>query len=116
MRTPHRRACLSLAVFLLAGVIVRPSLAQALAAISFRPPITYDLPADGSGAGQAPADWGGVLPPADWDGDGRLDLAVVTPVGLSFFYGNGDGTFAPPVDLPLGPWLHQGIGVDVNGD
>ncbi|MDG0810710.1 FG-GAP-like repeat-containing protein [Cohnella rhizosphaerae] len=39
----------------------------------------------------------------DYDGDGRLDLAVSNQVvgTVSFFNGNADGTFQPKFDLPI---------------
>jgi uncharacterized protein (DUF2141 family) len=41
---------------------------------------------------------------ADFNGDGKLDLAVVTVgTGLSVLLGNGNGTFQPPVSYPAGP-------------
>jgi hypothetical protein len=35
---------------------------------------------------------------ADFNGDGKLDAAVVHPVGISIFLGNGDGTFLARAD------------------
>jgi len=60
------------------------------AAISFLPPVNYDKP----GAGDLTA--------VDLDGDGKLDLAVIGGGAVSILYGNGDGTFNPRVDIPLG--------------
>jgi len=54
---------------------------------------------------------------ADFNGDGRLDLAVVNVDGLAILLGNGDGTFAPP-----DPPIESDVNVDVraaddfNGD
>lgn len=42
----------------------------------------------------------GVLSAADFDGDGKLDVALN---GLVFFPGNGDGTFQAPVVFPVTP-------------
>jgi len=51
---------------------------------------------------------------ADWNGDGKLDLAM----GLAILLGNGDGTFQPPVSF--GPFFDVGsiapLAVDVDGD
>jgi WD40 repeat protein len=94
------------------GSAARPGGAQAPPTVSFRPPISYDQPAP-VGLERV---IGNPLLAADLDGDGRLDLVVITKSGLSILYGNGDGTFAPSVDLPLGPGLQEGVAADVNGD
>lgn len=55
---------------------------------------------------------------ADFNGDGKLDLALADHMGLvSILLGNGNGTFRPRVDYPIGwqPWGSIGIG-DFNGD
>jgi hypothetical protein len=55
---------------------------------------------------------------ADFNHDGKLDLAVADNIGLvSILLGNGDGTFQPRVDYSAGsfPWGGIGIG-DFNGD
>jgi CSLREA domain-containing protein len=54
----------------------------------------------------------------DFNGDGKLDLAVSNSTGntVSIFLGNGDGTFQPPTffNTTTNPW---GIAVgDLNGD
>jgi hypothetical protein len=57
---------------------------------------------------------------ADLDEDGALDL--VTPNGgwpvhdISLMFGNGDGTFQPPVHRAGGPSPHDVAAVDLNGD
>src|SRR6266702_2455804 len=55
---------------------------------------------------------------ADFNGDGKLDLAVSNYGDNSFsvLLGNGDGTFQPPRTLPIGPnpWYFA-VG-DFNGD
>src|SRR5438093_884963 len=73
------------------------------AAISFAPPVSYDVPG------------GGGITPVDLDGDGKLDMVVTAPLGLYFFYGQGDGTFQPAIMVPM---LTVGwtIAADVNGD
>ncbi len=55
---------------------------------------------------------------ADFNGDGKLDLASVTenPNVLFVLLGNGDGTFQTPLQYPVGSdpfWLFAG---DFNGD
>lgn len=59
---------------------------------------------------------------ADFDGDGKLDIAVTNPQDtgdLSVFFGNGDGTFSPnPVDTSLpthGAMAVVALGTDYNG-
>jgi hypothetical protein len=111
-RLSLRCGCLLLLNALFFGGAARPGATQAPAAVSFRPPITLDqpVPVGLERVGGSP------LTAADLDGDGRLDLVVITKDGLSILYGNGDGTFAPPVNLPLGPGLQEGVVADVNGD
>jgi probable HAF family extracellular repeat protein len=72
------------------------------AAISFAPPVTYDVPGGG----------GPLL--VDLDGDGKLDLVVSGSQALSVFYGKGDGTLEPRVDVTTtSGWV---TAADVNGD
>ena len=55
---------------------------------------------------------------ADFDGNGKIDLAVVNGNGggVSLYLGNGDGSFAPQLILPGDPY-QQGIAVaDFNAD
>jgi hypothetical protein len=58
----------------------------------------------------------GVLPTADLDGDGKLDLIVAGAGILSLRYGNGDGSFNPPVDYSLGEGLNGTVAADFNHD
>jgi hypothetical protein len=55
----------------------------------------------------------------DLNGDGKADIVTADVYGntVSILYGNGDGTFQPPVSIPLpsnGP--HDVQIVDMNGD
>src|SRR6266568_2987352 len=111
-RSSLRRGCLSLLTALWLGGLAPCGAAPDPPAVSFSPPITYDQPVP-VGLERV---IGNPLLAADLDGDGRLDLVVITKDGLSILYGNGDGTFAPSVDLPLGPGLQEGTVADVNGD
>jgi outer membrane protein assembly factor BamB len=53
---------------------------------------------------------------ADFDGDGRLDVAVVAGDGVDVLLGKGDGTFQPPVAYALSAGA-MGIALgDLNGD
>ncbi len=64
---------------------------------------------------------------ADFNGDGRLDLAVANsgadpasevsaPGSVSILLGNGDSTFAPKVDYPTGSNSASLTAADFNGD
>ena len=58
---------------------------------------------------------------ADMDGDGDLDLVTSNLVDQEFSTvsvskNNGDGTFAPPVDYPVGPAPTDLRVADFNGD
>jgi FG-GAP-like repeat/FlgD Ig-like domain len=55
---------------------------------------------------------------ADFDGDGKLDLAV-TNLGsntVSILHGHGDGTFSPHVDFYAGPGPYEVVAADFNAD
>lgn len=53
----------------------------------------------------------------DFDGDGRLDLAIgADPDALHFYPGNGDFTFDTRVTLTTGAWPRNGVASDLNGD
>ena len=61
------------------------------------------------------------LAAADFNGDGKLDLAVTSqvvglPTGLYVTLGNGDGTFQVPPDYPVGQNPDFVAIGDVNGD
>ncbi len=55
---------------------------------------------------------------ADFNGDGKLDLAIVNNIGsVSILLGNGDGTFQSHVDYATGSFPNGTMGVaDFNGD
>ena len=58
---------------------------------------------------------------ADLDGDGNPDLVFIplsqsAPLFLPVYYGNGDGTFAAPVLLPVSHAYTALVAADVNGD
>ena len=68
---------------------------------------------------------------ADFNGDGKLDLAVAnsftvsdlgggifqsSPGGVSILIGNGDGTFQPPMTLGLSGYPNWVVAGDFNGD
>jgi hypothetical protein len=53
---------------------------------------------------------------ADFNGDGKLDLAVGTPAGVSILLGNGDGTFQSYVDYGAAIRIFSLVAGDLNGD
>lgn len=56
---------------------------------------------------------------ADLNGDGKLDIAALdSGNGITILYGNGDGTFQPPVSITLPSEQYTALGTgdfDVNG-
>jgi hypothetical protein len=53
---------------------------------------------------------------ADFNGDGKPDLAGGGGTGASVQLNNGDGSFGPKMDFPVGTWT-QDVGVgDFNND
>ena len=55
---------------------------------------------------------------ADFDGDGKADLAVANTDGtVTLLYGRGEGRFAPPIHLQTGEQELRGIAAaDLTGD
>jgi FG-GAP-like repeat/Lectin C-type domain len=97
-----RRVSVLLVATLFLSGITAPRPAGASSQISFLPVASYP------GAG--------VLPTADLDGDGTLDLIIETAGILSIRYGNGDGSFGAPVDLSLTDGLNGVATADFNHD
>ena len=116
----------------------RPDLAVANSGTDARPCCHYDpgdvsvLVGNGDGTFQAPLTFGGGEHPSavavgDFNGDGKLDLAVTSyesclgctfhgPGRVSVFPGNGDGTFQPPRSFDTGSLpIIVAVG-DFNGD
>src|SRR5215472_1573514 len=83
------------------------------ATIGFKPAISYPV-------GTAPL----VVAAGDFNGDGKLDLAVANsgdPTvgddgGISILFGNGDGTFQPSRNVSAGKSPGSVAVVDLNGD
>ncbi|HEV2806372.1 MAG TPA: VCBS repeat-containing protein [Chthoniobacterales bacterium] len=53
---------------------------------------------------------------ADFNGDGRPDLAGAGGTAVSIMMNNGNGTFAQKVDLPISTWTQDVTTGDFNGD
>jgi hypothetical protein len=55
---------------------------------------------------------------ADFNGDGKLDLAVTDATENAVFVllGNGDGTFQPPITIPVGNAPDAIVAGDFNND
>src|SRR4051794_31298034 len=53
---------------------------------------------------------------ADFNGDGRSDLAGSGFKGVSIMFNNGDGTFAPKIELPTVTYTQDVTTGDFNGD
>jgi hypothetical protein len=53
---------------------------------------------------------------ADFNGDGKLDIAVTNSNGVSILLGNGDGTFRPRTSYSVAPDANALVAGDFNGD
>lgn len=55
---------------------------------------------------------------ADFNGDGKLDIAVTDSVNntVMILLGNGDGSFGPPLTIPVGKQPNEIIAGDFNND
>jgi hypothetical protein len=53
---------------------------------------------------------------ADFNGDGRPDLAGAGGKAVSVMMNNGNGTFAPKIDFPISTWTQDVTTGDFNGD
>jgi hypothetical protein len=76
----------------------------------------FVLLGNGDGTFQPPEEVAGIHNPidmvaGDFNGDGKLDLAVTTTSDVELLLGNGDGTFQPPRQIAAG-----GAGALVAGD
>ena len=78
---------------------------------------------NGDGTFQAKVDYGAGNGPVgllatDFNGDGRLDLAVpnFNSNNISILLGNSDGTFATAVNYPLGDQPQYAVAADFDGD
>jgi len=99
--------------------VIVPDGNQGVNLVWFRNPRPTGDPADGALWERVPVaaldDWGKDVEPADFDGDGRLDIAVRTPASAFVFF-QGDGEAWTPVmvaDRLEGEGMFSG---DVDGD
>jgi hypothetical protein len=73
---------------------------------------------NGDGTFRAPSSYGagGYVAAADFNGDGKIDLAITRAGGFSVLLGNGDGTFQPPVFNTINRFAGFLAVGDFNGD
>ncbi len=84
---------------------------------TFQPQVTYQV--NYAGPSQPGFNVAGAVVAGDFDGDGRLDLAVAMPgAGVTVLLGNGDGTFhRVPENFATGfAWQNSAAVGDFNGD
>jgi hypothetical protein len=53
---------------------------------------------------------------ADFNGDGKPDLAGSAAMAAAVMLGNGDGTFQPKIEYPVASWTQDLAAGDFNGD
>jgi hypothetical protein len=96
--------------FAAAGVCAVLLLSGAVSSAQTLPPVYFDAPMI-FGTGYAYS-----VAVGDFNGDGKLDLAVANGVGVSVLLGNGDGAFQPAVTYAAGTYTESIAVGDFNGD
>jgi hypothetical protein len=93
-----------------------------LAAISYSSQTLTILTGRGNGTfpsapvNQVPGNGLGQTAVADFNRDGKLDLAIANPPNVSILLGNGDGSFQSAVNYPAGKYPSAVAAADFNGD
>jgi FG-GAP-like repeat/FG-GAP repeat len=94
-------------------------------ALSFDKPTTKSggtllMPGNGDGTFQLPSsnilNSSGALSAADFNGDGKADLVVVSPGSAILLLGNGDNTFQNVLSVAVGAGPYRIVTVDFNQD
>jgi hypothetical protein len=75
---------------------------------TFQAPVTYTVNSNEVISGQVIT--------ADFNGDGKLDLALPTINEVAIMLGNGDGTFQNPVNYTSAPETYNVLALDLNAD